>query len=652
MKCLRCDTENSESTDYCSSCNSPLRFRRRTDQYKKRKIIMVTSILLVWIAGFAFFFKDNLLSDPDSNQTSLNSREERTKAREDARQKMMVKLRAASDDERANRPPEDQAASTPKQQATPEPVVMNRNNTNSEIASGWLTILDPWDSQVTKMRATLVAPGWVALPVRACLAGNRWIFQDDKGNITELKSGLWRDGDPVGIWHSGKTSENTGLISLTAWDSGKPLSWYSIESGAEQDGILVGSPMDQGYVSYTALPESINEVGILVQDSGLVGWTFGQWLPGAYLWTSPLPAGLQQDLSVENFYRVTFAGGREESFAVALAMLENDRQLIGALDIFVEGFRKSPKLAPEDTPYYLLPEEVVKQMRGLARQAISEGYEQAVLEKLDSKILQQINDINLFMDVATSMVNVYGFDRAIREIETTGAIIVQNQGVDVPALNQLHMQLYQEWLQNMISNGNQNLSSQIHEAAVGYYPEDPYIHLLGVELELLKGNWQEAERLIMQRNYPPAYMDRYELLIRQISELKGQEGRIVVNFPPGSNRIPLSASINGVLIQDFLVDTGASMVVIPSSTMQDLGLEVISGDHYDQHQVSTAGGMVMASEVVIESIEIGGWVEYDVRALVMDIPEQPGLGLLGLNYLGRFQMDLRNDEGTLMLTPK
>jgi predicted aspartyl protease len=56
--------------------------------------------------------------------------------------------------------------------------------------------------------------------------------------------------------------------------------------------------------------------------------------------------------------------------------------------------------------------------------------------------------------------------------------------------------------------------------------------------------------------------------------------------------------------------------------------------------------------VIIDEIEINGWVEYNVKALVLDMPDRPDLGLLGLNYLGRFQMDLNTDTGTLMLMPR
>jgi predicted aspartyl protease len=47
-----------------------------------------------------------------------------------------------------------------------------------------------------------------------------------------------------------------------------------------------------------------------------------------------------------------------------------------------------------------------------------------------------------------------------------------------------------------------------------------------------------------------------------------------------------------------------------------------------------------------------GYETRNVKALVLDLPNQPGVGLLGLNYLRRFRMDLSTDEGLLALTPR
>ena len=42
----------------------------------------------------------------------------------------------------------------------------------------------------------------------------------------------------------------------------------------------------------------------------------------------------------------------------------------------------------------------------------------------------------------------------------------------------------------------------------------------------------------------------------------------------------------------------------------------------------------------------------DIRAYVLDMPDHSRMGLLGLSYLGRFQMDLNPDQGTLLLKPR
>jgi len=92
------------------------------------------------------------------------------------------------------------------------------------------------------------------------------------------------------------------------------------------------------------------------------------------------------------------------------------------------------------------------------------------------------------------------------------------------------------------------------------------------------------------------------------------------------------------------------MVTIPFSTARNLGI-VISVRN-PRRKVYTASGELYAPEVVLDSIMLEGFETYSVKALVMDLPNQPDLGLLGLNYLSRFRMDLNTDEGLLLLAPK
>ena len=91
-------------------------------------------------------------------------------------------------------------------------------------------------------------------------------------------------------------------------------------------------------------------------------------------------------------------------------------------------------------------------------------------------------------------------------------------------------------------------------------------------------------------------------------------------------------------------------MTVPFATVQALGLEDAMSPH--ELEVQTAGGLVRAKAVTLSSIDLQGWVVSDVQALVIDLPSRPGLGLLGLNFLNSFRVDLQAEEGILILEPK
>ena len=84
----------------------------------------------------------------------------------------------------------------------------------------------------------------------------------------------------------------------------------------------------------------------------------------------------------------------------------------------------------------------------------------------------------------------------------------------------------------------------------------------------------------------------------------------------------------------FMVDTGASVIALTEREAERLGIRP-SGAAYTA-SVSTANGVVRAAPVTLNSVDIGGLVVRDVRALVV-----PGRGLsenlLGLSYLTRLK---------------
>lgn len=648
MNCVRCNTRNQSSAAHCVKCGAPLQVKRRSDRFRTRKILMVMIVFLLWGAGFAFMFRDVLF--PGEENISAEQQQQ-VKARRLVKHREMTAQLQAAMKKKENSPATPPEQPLKPQAAAPPPPDDASPSTNSTLNVGWVSVVDPWGHPVSRTRAALIGDGWLALPNRAVYAGAQWLFSRGEGAPLEISGGVWRMGDAVGLWHlAGPVPAGDGL-PLAAWKEGAPLAWMSLESMNEVPEIQLSPGRQEGDFWAVPTPGVIREAGVFIQEKNIVGWSFGPWLENSYLWQGKAGAELKVETEIRNFYAQTFANGREEKFAMALA-IKDKRQDIERLTALVDGFALQPKLALEDTPDYLSAAEAVKLIRQLSAQLIAAGQVGQVVGILTDNRLREIGDLTLFLDLVPAITASRGFESAIVAIEGIGRELVERGGVTRPAVNELHLKLYQEWLQSLVTAKAAAEATVVLNKGRAYYSADPYLYLLGVEIALLNNDWQEAERLIGQMEYPPKYRDRYELLIRRISEMKGDEGKILIHFPPGGNRIPVTAVLNGSFNQEFMVDTGASMVTIPLATAEALRLQVVSGDHWDRHQVSTVGGMVSAQEVLIETLNIEGWEEHNVNALIIDIPGQPGVGLLGLNYLGRFKMDLNSNEGKLSLRPK
>jgi len=638
MKCSVCDKENESGRTHCERCGTALTQEMRRDESQNRKVLIALTLLLFSVAALAYFFRGAIF--PDAQKSPSMAVIEREQY-----EKRVAELEAQLKSARL-----DLETVTGSEQEVPDESdesLLQTENEGKSVIAGWVLIRDPWGSQIGKFRSGLSGNGWLALPARACLGGTRWTFYPDNGGEHEISGGLWIQGDRVGLWQLSEIKDDMNRLDFASWNRRVPVSWVSLESTRKYESIQLQPGLAEGFFIAVSLPHRINEIGMFMQDDKIVGWSFGSWLAKGYMWPPQARTDMEYKTWVKYFYDMTFAHGREEKFTKALAMKKSHSGL-EQLAVFIEGFQLQPRLSVEDTPDYLLPEEIIKKMRVLVTNAVHNGEGSTIVEMMNSQVLKGIGDVNLLLDVVRAIVVDRGYEAAIREIEDSGRLIVRKLGESVPALDKLHLRYYQDWLQSLVADSALDEGWQTFNAAKAFFPDDPAVHLLGVELALLGGDWMEAERLLYMRDYPPAFQDRFQLLAHSITEMKGEEGKIVIRFPPGSPRVTVTTSINGILNQEFLVDTGATNVTIPSSTAEALGLSTDG----PQRRIATAGGFVDAREVMINEIEMNGWVEYDIRAYVLDMPDHSGMGLLGLSYLGRFQMDLNPDQGTLLLKPR
>lgn len=141
---------------------------------------------------------------------------------------------------------------------------------------------------------------------------------------------------------------------------------------------------------------------------------------------------------------------------------------------------------------------------------------------------------------------------------------------------------------------------------------------------LFSGQWDTISSSFIQRD--PTFTD----------------GRIEV--PKGAdNHFRLTLQINGVPV-DFLVDTGASQVVLTKEDAARVGLDpdtlAFTGTAF------TANGEVATAPIRLETVELGDLRDTRVRASV-NSGDMEG-SLLGMSYLSRFEsIEIRRD--TLIL---
>jgi aspartyl protease family protein len=100
--------------------------------------------------------------------------------------------------------------------------------------------------------------------------------------------------------------------------------------------------------------------------------------------------------------------------------------------------------------------------------------------------------------------------------------------------------------------------------------------------------------------------------------------------------------VNGLPLR-FLVDTGASMVVLPAADARRLGIDY---PHAPKTRVQTAGGIIVAYLVTLDRVKVGNIDLNAVDGLVVE--EGPAVALLGMSFLNRVEMQRNGDSMTLI----
>ena len=124
-----------------------------------------------------------------------------------------------------------------------------------------------------------------------------------------------------------------------------------------------------------------------------------------------------------------------------------------------------------------------------------------------------------------------------------------------------------------------------------------------------------------------------------------------VKFHKQGELMVVQATLNEKAAAKFVVDTGASYTTISQATARELRINL--EDTAATIALQTANGVIEAPLVSVGSLELGGLGLKDLKVAVHDVFPDPAIaGLLGLNFLSQFRVEIDNKNSVLYLEKK
>ncbi len=613
MRCPKCKVTNSGIANYCQNCGAAL------VKSKKRSFspgwLFLTGIVAA-LLGISFFLMD-----------------------------MPTDRHAASN----NRMTQNQPVAAPK-----EPIILPSRQTGATkktnkqvLTPGVLHIEDIAGNRINQVSAVVLSNGWVALPRRMAYGAYRILFHHSDGTALAIEDLYADENDPIMLLQLPQGRKQPG-IELSPWQPSDALAWQILDTAGSPFQVMVDNARYHRHSVQLPASGRFDRPGLFWQQDRLVGLSFGKSELAPFLWAGPSMDTLRPNLTLTAFYEDTFADGREEKFLLALSVHAPDKT-----DLLIEladGWLLQPRLEPEQTPSFLLPDAIINRMRLLLADLVRQDMAGDVLPYLDQQVISATSSVPLLIAVVQAYAANYSAAEAVGFLEAVKPDLAGLAADDLEQLDIFHRRIYIKWIDRLIKEDQIENGWEVLSSAQDRFAQDPYLILAGVRLALKQQDWEDAEQRLQSGRFPADLSSQVAELENQIAAQKSQEGKIVIRFTPGSSTIPVTALLNDSFDQRFIVDTGASMTTITTEAAEAIGIE-LSADT-PRRKMLTVGGIVSAYAVTLDSIQIQDWMVYNLEVLVVDIPRQSGLGLLGLNFIRRFEMDLNNQEGVLILAPR
>ena len=520
------------------------------------------------------------------------------------------------------------------------------------IPKGRILFKDEFNKNILNIPGVVFNNDRIAIPARDFIYGIKWNFEINR-KFYLIENGHWESGEIIGLWKINGLGKKKSKLILSKYDRNDEIIWHSLDNSNDKQIVTkIWKTKRIDNVELFILPKEINSAGMFLQNDKLVGWTFESLLPYGVLWKGEEDIKSKKIISHSYLFDNYCINGKEYIFNKALSVNNSREKLKLLVKAVLLPFQFKSFNRNKNIDNSNLLNEIYKTSETLKKS----GKWIDLQMYLNPQVVTACNSTKILnvAIAATSKTNNY-----YKTIEIIDQIITSEDSSEKiqEAAREKYIEFTIEEIKSLMKKDKNLEALTLFNKLNSKTNNNPEANLLGVKLLLWLNDLTGAKYLLNSINYPAKYNLTLNELWIELDKLKeksegvnNNEVKSIVHFPKGASSIDVQAVINDFTQQEFIIDTGASMTTLPQSTLVELGVHIMMDSPV--HKVSTAGGIISAREVRIDSIGFNNSRVENMDVLALDLPGQPGKGLLGMNFLKHFHVEINHDKGILTLTPR
>jgi len=212
--------------------------------------------------------------------------------------------------------------------------------------------------------------------------------------------------------------------------------------------------------------------------------------------------------------------------------------------------------------------------------------------------------------------------------------------------------VYREWSEEQVRQGDPTAAATLLREVLQFDATNGELYFALGRAEFRRQALEAAiEAFEAALTYDPGLRGEVEPYLTRTRALLGGPQTVVVNFAPGSTRSEVPVILNGRLEVPFIIDTGASVTLIPAWAAEMLGYRPPATSEWVR--VQTAGGARRLPYAAVSRIEVQGLGLSNLPVLFGDLPGyDASRGLLGMDFLRHFALAVDHDIGRMTLRVK